>query len=98
MSDKKKATEVAKDEMQHKDDFSSRNIQQVRRLFLSGKKYTAKQLNNIVGFNDARKVISVLRNKEHWNIQDFRLADWSKVYWLVQDEAQLSPFGKGGIK
>ena len=98
MAEKTKAAEAALNEIYHKDSFSCRNIQQVRRLFLSGKKYTAKQLNSIVGFNDARKVISVLRNKEHWNIQDFRLADGSKVYWLAQDENQLSLFGKGGTQ
>lgn len=94
MEEKKRATEAARTN-QNKDSISMRNIQQVRRLFLSGAKYTAKQINHIIGFNDARKVISVLRTKERWNIQDYRLSDGSKVYWLVQDDKQLSLFSTG---
>lgn len=71
---------------------SSRCIQQVRRLFLSGGKFTAKDLNRLVGFNDARKVISVLRNNEGWDIRDVRLDNGCKLYWLVQNENQLSIF------
>ena len=71
---------------------SSRCIQQVRRLFLNGGKYTAKEINNIVGFNDARKVISVLRNNEEWDIRDIRLDSGCKLYWLEHDEKQLSLF------
>lgn len=62
--------------------------QQVRRLFLQGGKYTAKQLNKIVGFNDSRKVISELRAKG-WNIQDLKQPDGCKLYWLATDQKQL---------
>lgn len=75
-----------------KQSLSSRCIQQVRRLFLNGGKYTAKEINNIVGFNDARKVISVLRNNEKWDIRDIRLDSGCKLYWLEHDEKQLSLF------
>lgn len=71
---------------------SSRCIQQVRRLFLTGNKYTAKELNNLVGFNDARKVISTLRNNEGWDIRDVRLDNGCKLYWLEHDDRQLSLF------
>lgn len=71
---------------------SSRCIQQVRRLFLTGNKYTAKELNNLVGFNDARKVISTLRNSEGWDIRDVRLDNGCKLYWLEHDDRQLSLF------
>lgn len=66
---------------------SARLIQSVRKLFLSGDKFTAKQLNALVGFNDARKTISVLRHKEGWQIEDCRLSNGCKLYWLA---------GKGG--
>jgi len=63
---------------------SSRNIKTVRKLFLSGSKFTAKQLNALVGFNDARKSISVLRHKEGWKIVDCRLPGGCKLYWLAK--------------
>lgn len=66
---------------------SARNIQSVRKLFISGGKFTARQINKLVGFNDARKTISILRNKEGWKIEDCRLPNGCKLYWLV---------GKGG--
>ncbi|WP_321520046.1 hypothetical protein [uncultured Bacteroides sp.] len=66
--------------------------QKVRKLLLLGGKFTAVQLNEIVGFNDARKVISDLRNKEKMNIQDIKLSDGRKLYWLEQDKSQLSLF------
>ena len=71
---------------------SSRCIQHVRRLFLSGGKYTAKEINTIVGFNDARKAISTLRNEELWDIRDVRLDSGCKLYWLEKDDKQLSLF------
>jgi hypothetical protein len=71
---------------------SSKCIQQVRKLFLSGGKYTAREINEIVGFNDARKIISVLRNNEHWDIKDIRLDNGCKLYWLEKNEKQLSIF------
>ncbi|WP_270411420.1 hypothetical protein [Bacteroides eggerthii] len=63
---------------------SARLIQSVRKLFLSGDKFTAKQLNALVGFNDARKTISVLRHKEGWKIEDCRLSNGCKLYWLAE--------------
>lgn len=66
---------------------SARNIQSVRKLFLSGGKFSAKDINSLAGTNDARKIISVLRNKEGWKIEDCRLSNGCKLYWLA---------GKGG--
>lgn len=74
------------------ENLSSKCIQQVRKLFLSGGKYTAREINEIVGFNDARKIISVLRNNEHWDIKDIRLDNGCKLYWLEKNEKQLSIF------
>lgn len=62
----------------------ARNIQSVRKLFLSGGKFTAKELNSLVGTNDARKLISVLRNDEGWHIEDCRLSNGCKLYWLAK--------------
>ena len=56
----------------------------VRQLFLTGGKFTAKEINDRIGFNDARKVISDLRNKEHFKIKDVRLENNCKLYWLEQ--------------
>ena len=67
----------------------------IRALFLTGGKYTAKQINPACGFNDSRKAISVLRSSG-MNIQDMRMDDRCKLYWLVQDDSQLSLFGNGG--
>lgn len=66
---------------------SARLIQSVRKLFSSGGKFTAKELNSLAGTNDARKLISVLRHKEGWQIADCRLSNGCKLYWLA---------GKGG--
>ena len=63
---------------------SARLIQSVRKLFLSGGKFTARQLNQLAGTNDARKIISVLRNDEGWKIEDFRLSNGCKLYWLSE--------------
>ncbi len=77
---------------------SYRPKQEVRRLFLNGGKYTAVELNQLIGFNDARKVISDLRNKEGMDIQDCILPDGRKLYWLVPDSRQGELFGKGNAK
>lgn len=84
MSENQKEKETAKNRIKR----------QVRTLFLQGGRYTASMLNELVGFNDARKVISVLRS-EGMMITDMRLPDARKVYWLVSDESILT---KGGVK
>ena len=73
-----------------KDSKSSRIIQQVRSIFLSGRKVTAKEINAETNSNDARRVISTLRNDEGWNIKDVRLDDNRKLYWLEPDKRQMS--------
>jgi hypothetical protein len=64
-------------------------IAKIKALFLSGNKYTAKQLNALCGFNDSRKAISVLRS-EGMDIKDVRLENQCKLYWYVSNENQLS--------
>ena len=76
----------------------------VLQIFLSGQKCTAHGLNIAVGFNDARKAISLLRAK-CYPIIDKRLIDRRKVYYLPDNwEAimevatkckQLDLFGNG---
>lgn len=75
-----------------KDTKTDRIKQRVRRLFRSGYQLTALQINELCGTNDARKIISDLRHKEGWNIQDMRLPNQCKLYWLVDDVKQLSLF------
>lgn len=95
----KKATEAAPCNNVHdKDNNSSRIIQQVRKLFSEGGKYRAKDINMLCDTNDSRKIISTLRNKEGWNIQDMRLPNGCKLYWLVSDDRQTSIDWEGGNK
>ena len=79
-----------------KDNKSSRIIQQVRSIFLSGRKVTAKEINAETNSNDARRVIATLR-KEGWDIKDVRLDDNRKLYWLEPDKRQMSIDWEGGI-
>lgn len=66
-------------------------------ILRSGEKVTAKELNKRLRFNDARKVISVLR-QEHFPVCDYRLLDGCKVYFLKPDN-QLNLFEqKGGTE
>lgn len=98
MEEKKKAASTTANLLNNrsKDNKSSRIIQQVRSIFLSGRKVTAKEINAETNSNDARRVISTLRNDEGWNIKDVRLDDKRKLYWLEPDKRQMSIDWKGG--
>ena len=92
MEEKKKAASTTANlrcRSGNKDSKSSPIIQQVRAIFLSGRKVTAKDINAETNSNDARRVISTLRNNEGWNIKDVRLDDNSKLYWLESDKRQM---------
>lgn len=87
MRKKEKATEAAPHTNRGKD---TKNIcirATVKALFRTGKKFTAKRINQLTRSNDARKAISVLR-REGWNIQDLRQPDGCKLYWLAEDDRQ----------
>lgn len=79
-----------------KDTGSSQIIQQVRAIFLSGRKVTAKEINAETNSNDARRIISTLRLKEGWNIKDVRLESRKKLYWLEADKQQMIIDWEGG--
>ena len=98
MEEKKKAASTTANLLNNrsKDNKSSRIIQQVRSIFLSGRKVTAKEINAETNSNDARRVISTLRNDEGWNIKDVRLDDRRKLYWLEPDKRQMSIDWEGG--
>ena len=100
MKEKKKAASTTANLLNNrsKDNKSSRIIQQVRSIFLSGRKVTAKEINAETNSNDARRVISTLRNDEGWNIKDVRLDDRRKLYWLEPDKRQMSIDWEGGTK
>lgn len=100
MKEKKKAASTTANLLhdRSKDSKSSRIIQQVRSIFLSGRKVTAKDINAETNSNDARRVISTLRNNEGWNIKDVRLDDRRKLYWLEPDKRQMPIDWKGGTK
>lgn len=89
MEEKKKkvaSTTTHSPHTENKDTGSIRNIQSVRKLFLTGGKFTAKEVNLLCNTNDARKSISILRHKEGWKIEDIRLANGCKLYWLAEKE------------
>lgn len=92
MKEKKKAASTTANLLNNrsKDNKSSRIIQQVRSIFLSGRKVTAKEISAETNSNDARRVISTLRNDEGWDIKDVRLDDRRKLYWLEPDKRQMS--------
>ena len=98
MEEKKKAASTTANLLNNrsKDNKSSRIIQQVRSIFLSGRKVTAREINAETNSNDARRVISTLRNDEGWDIKDVRLDDRRKLYWLEPDKRQMSIDWKGG--
>lgn len=98
MEEKKKAASTTANLLNNrsKDNKSSRIIQQVRSIFLSGRKVTAKEINAETNSNDARRVISTLRNDEGWDIKDIRLDDRRKLYWLEPDKRQMSIDWEGG--
>ena len=100
MKEKKKAASTTANLLNNrsKDNKSSRIIQQVLSIFLSGRKVTAKEINAETNSNDARRVISTLRNDEGWNIKDVRLDDNRKLYWLEPDKRQMSIDWEGGTK
>lgn len=99
MIEKKKAASTTANLLNNrsKDNKSSRIIQQVRSIFLSGRKVTAREINAETNSNDARRVISTLR-KEGWDIKDVRQDDNRKLYWLEPDKRQMSIDWEGGTK
>ena len=87
MTQRKKATEAAPHTNRDKD---SKNIcisSAIKALFRTGKKLTAKKINQLTHSNDARKQISELR-REGWNIKDLRQSNGCKLYWLAEDDRQ----------
>ena len=87
MKKKEKATEAAPHTNKGKD---TKNIcirATIKALFRSGKKFTARKINQLTRSNDARKRISELR-REGWDIRDVRQQDGSKLYWLAEDDRQ----------
>ena len=95
MKAKTKATITAAKQQHSKDSNSQRIIATIKGLFLSGRKLTAKQINEITGSNDARKAISTLRS-QGWHIVDILLSNRCKLYWLIPDDRQLNIWEEQG--
>ena len=70
---------------------NSRIKASISALFSAGHKLTAKEINQHTGSNDARKEISNLR-KQGMDIVDMVLPNRCKLYWLADDNRQLSLF------
>ena len=93
MANKKKGSHKDRQSKERCKDIQNLRIhQKIRNLLLRGGKYTASDLNRICGGNDARKTISILRNKELLDIRDMRMDDGRKLYWYSPDTK------KGGEK
>lgn len=84
MTNQKNNSLIFDPKFRYKYNQSSLIIQSVRKLFLSGGKYTAKEINSLCHTNDARKIISKLCNNEGWEIVDCRLPNGCKLYWLSE--------------
>jgi hypothetical protein len=90
--DKKQKGGNATPETQHKGNHFSTTYQ-VLEILKSGQKVTAVALNKTLGFNNGRKAISLLRGQDY-PINDFRLPDRRKVYYLPVDWKRIMIEGK----
>lgn len=58
-----------------------------------GQRFTAKEINRIAGFNDARKFISDLRRYMlDYTVRDIRQLNGCKLYWLECVEVKPTLF------
>ena len=65
-------------------------IKKIESLFMTGRKFYAKELNELAHTNDARKFISDLR-RAGVNIQDSWQPNGCKLYWVnLYNNRQLS--------
>ena len=88
MDVKEKATEAANPhDLGDKDNKNICIKATIKALFRSGKKFSARKINQLTRSNDARKQISELR-RSGWNIKDIRLSNGCKLYWLAEDDRQ----------
>ena len=87
MNKKEKATFAAPNTNGGKDNKNICIRATIKALFRTGKKFTARKINQLTRSNDARKQISELR-RSGWNIQDIRQSDGCKLYWLAEDDRQ----------
>lgn len=88
MRKKEKATEAANPQLSVCKDIKNICVRStIKALFRSGKKFTARKINQLTRSNDARKQISELR-RAGWDIRDIRQSDNSKLYWLAEDDRQ----------
>ena len=64
-------------------------IKTIKSLFMTGRKFYAKELNELAHTNDARKCISELR-RAGLDIQDSWQPNGCKLYWInLNDNRQL---------
>ena len=71
-------------------------LQKVLETFISGENATAYDLNRVIGFNDARKAISLLR-KAQYPIYDYRLRNRCKCYFLPLDWKRIMSESKSNV-
>lgn len=91
MEEKEKPAFTGTQRFHHKDNNNQKIIITIRGLFSSGRKLTAREINDITHSNDARKAISTLRS-QGWHIVDILLSNRCKLYWLEQRDKQLNLF------
>lgn len=69
-------------------------IKTIESLFMTGRKFYAKELNELAHTNDARKCISMLRRAGLY-IQDSWQPNGCKLYWInLNDNRQLDFWSK----
>ena len=96
MNTNDKGGSLRPEQNQDKDNHISTTFR-VLEIFLSGQKITAYALNMRVGFNDARKSVSLLR-EAGYPIQDYRLPDRRKIYWLPDNWQEIMEAAKRADK
>ena len=90
MKKRKKATFAAPHTNRGKVSENIPIIKTIESLFMTGRKFYAKELNELAHTNDARKFISDLR-REGINIQDSWQPNRCKLYWVnLDNNRQLS--------
>ena len=90
MKKRKKATFAAPNTNRGKGSDNIPIIKKIRSLFMTGRKFYAKELNELAHTNDARKFISDLR-REGIDIQDSWQPNGCKLYWInLNDNRQLN--------
>lgn len=73
------------------------SLQEIRKLFLTGRHFCLAQLNARIGSNNARECISLLR-RQGMDIKEKRFTLHEKVYWLAKSGGESRSLPTDGRK